>query len=164
MVVIGLLLSNQCNPVKEREAIKTDTIYGDSIPYMVYQGIPQPYAVHHWHTDSFIQIDTQKVIIEHFASNEYSDTLKNDTSALIVLNEVIERNKIASRELIFQNRRVTAINHIYPEKVNRLHLGGHVGLNVVGVELGYTRKENTLRLGYSSQGIYLGYNRAIKAW
>jgi hypothetical protein len=163
-VVIGLLLSNQCNPVKEREVIRTDTIYGDSVPYIVYQGIPQPYAVHHWHTDSFTRIDTQKVFIEHFASNEYSDTLKNDTSALIVLNEVIERNKIASRELIFQNRRATAINHIYPEKVNRLHLGGHVGLNVVGVELGYTRKENTLRLGYSSQGVYLGYNRVIKAW
>ena len=160
-VVIGLLLSGQCNPAKVREVVIHDTIPGDAIPYIVYQDKPVPYIVERWHTDTFFDIDTLEVLVEHFTTNHYSDTLKDDTSAFIAYSASVFRNEIQELKLNFQNKRPTAINHIYPEKVNRLHLGGHVGLNAVGVELGYARKENTLRLGYSTQGVYLGFNRSF---
>ena len=159
-VVIGILLSNQCNPSKVREVVIHDTIPGDPFPYIVYQGIPQPYAVHHWHTDSFTRIDTLEAIREHLASNLYIDTLKNDTSALIVLNEVIERNKIASRELIFQNKRPTIINNHYPEP-RGIVVGGMIGQRMIGADVGYQWNKKTLRLGYSTQGIYAGFSYRV---
>ena len=155
-IAIGILLSNQCNTSQVTHRVTHDTIYGDPVPYIVYQGIPQPYAVHHWHIDSFTRIDTLEVIREHFASNLYTDTLKNDTSALIVLNEVIERNKIASRELIFQNKRPTIINNHYPEP-RGIVVGGMVGQRMIGADIGYQWNKKTLRLGYSTQGIYAGF-------
>ena len=158
-IAIGILLSNQCNPSQTTERIIHDTIYGDSIPYVVYQGIPKPYAVHHWHTDSFTRIDTLEVIREHFASNRYIDTLKNDTSALIVLNELVERNKIASRELIFQNRRPIAINSYHEPR--GIVVGGMIGQRMIGADVGYQWKQNTLRLGYSTQGIYAGFSYRV---
>lgn len=163
-VAIGLLLSNQCNPSEVHEVVIHDTIPGDSIPYTVYQDKPVVKYVERWHTDTFFDIDTLRVIVEHFTTNHYADTLKDDTSAFIAYSASVFRNEIQAFKLNFQNKRPTAINHIYPQKVNRLHLGGHVGLNAVGVELGYARKENTLRLGYSTQGVYLGFNRVLSSW
>ena len=117
------------------------------------------YAVHHWHTDSFTEIDTIEVIREHFTSNYYQDTLKNDTSALIVLNELVERNQIASRELIFQNRRPIAINRYYEPK--GIVVGGMVGQRTIGADIGYQWNKKTLRLGYSTQGIYAGFSYRV---
>lgn len=174
-LIIGFLLLRSCGPVKEKVITLSDTIYGDSIPYVVYRDKPVPYKVlvpsgrfnppyNTLPKDTFYMIDTIEVLDDYSSAYFYSDTLKDDTSALIVLNEQITENKIEYRELIFQNRKLTTINHHYPANKNKLHLGAIGTLTGVSAEIGYSYKANQFGLIYGIQGFGLGYRRMVFEW
>jgi len=145
---------------------------GDSIPYTVYKSVPTPYAVHH--TDTIpvydtvwqpgdtqyvlIPVDTMAILKDYYAKVHYLDTVKNDSSALIVLNELVFKNRISSREVIFQNRRPTAI---IEERNKAIVIG--VGGTVKGwdASIGYRQDRNVFNLTYSSQGVGVRYQREI---
>lgn len=158
-IAIGILLSNQCNPSQVREVVLHDTIRGDSIPYTVYQDKPVPYIVERWHTDSFYDIDTLEVFVEHFTTNYYADTLKDDTSAFIAYSASVFRNEIQELKLDFQNKRPIAINSYYEPR--GIVVGGMVGQRMLGADIGYQWNKKTLRLGYSTQGIYAGFSYRV---
>ena len=98
-----------------------DTIPGDSIPFEVL--VPAPYPVEIisppetlWKT---MVIDTMAILSDYFSKRIYNDTLKNDSSALVAVLDTVYMNQLWSRNLIFQNRRATAINTYitnYPRK------------------------------------------------
>lgn len=162
-LVIGFFLFRGCNdPIASGPVFYTDTIPGDSVPYIVYKDKPVPYAV--IKTDSYPIFDTIEVLSEHFATRYYADTLKDDTSALIAFYATVERNEIQGLELLFQNRRPTAINHIYPEKLNRVFAGINGNLNGFGIEAGYGQGLNRFGLTYSNQGIGVKYSRDLFTW
>lgn len=167
-LVIGFLLLRSCGPVKEKLISFTDTIYGDSVPYVVIHEKPVPVRIVKrdtiWLHDTILKIDTIEVLNDYFSAYFYSDTLKDDTSALIVLNEQITENKIEYRELIFQNRKVTTINHHYPANKNRLHLGVLGTFTGISAEIGYSYKANQFGLIYGTQGIGFGYRRTLFEW
>lgn len=168
-ILIGLLMFRSCG----KDGVQmipglTDTIPGDSFPYIVYVGKPTPYKV--VKRDSFPYPDSIFVPVPVEVANDfysayfYSDTLKNDTSALIVLNEQVTQNTIEYRELIFQNNRPTIINHIYPTKNNRIHLGVNGTLTGISAEIGYSYRANQFGLLYGTQGIGIGYRRTLVEW
>jgi hypothetical protein len=57
----------------------------------------------------YVGVDTGAILLAYFATQYYSDTLLNDTSAFIALSEAVSQNRIGSRRLMFQNRRPTYI-------------------------------------------------------
>jgi hypothetical protein len=162
-IVIGFFLFKGCGNEQGPTVLSfTDTIPGDSIPYIVYKDRPVPYKV--IQTDSYPVFDTVQVLSEHFATNYYADTLKDDTSALIAFSAFVEQNKIQGLELVFQNRRPTAINHHYAEKKNVLFVGVSGNLTGIGVEAGYGNGLNRFGLTYSNQGIGIKYSRDLYRW
>jgi hypothetical protein len=108
-----------------------DTIEGDSIPYVVY--CPKPiYIYRDTGSIRYKDIDTTDIIYDYFAEKYYSDTIKDDTSALIVLNELITQNDIYKRNFWFQNRRKTSITTTTTNEIigeiprNKFYLGAGI--------------------------------------
>jgi hypothetical protein len=144
----------------------------DSIPYTVYKGVPTPYAVHHtdtvppydtvWQSGDtqyvLIPIDTMAIMKDYYSKVYYRDTVKNDSSAFIVLKETIFKNRISNREIVFQNRRRTAI---IEERTKAFVFG--IGGTVQGLDasVGYREKRNVFNITYSSQGFGVRYQREI---
>jgi hypothetical protein len=118
-IIIGILsillvIMQQCRKTPEPEIVTTithDTIPGDSIPYEVL--LKKPYPVYRdtgstkW---KYEKVDTCQILKNYYAENFYQDTLKDDTSALIVVNDIVTENQLQERKLTFQNRRATVIN------------------------------------------------------
>ena len=135
----------------------TDTVPGDSVPYAVYYPTPVPDTI--LYPDTVPQdIDTAQIIAEYLATVFYNDTLKDDTSALIVLNEQVSRNRIIDRSMVFQNRRPTAINTtiINPSQhQDRVFLGIQAILGqrteIMGVGM-YKAKKLAYTVGVSNNG------------
>lgn len=118
LVVIIILIFSKCSHISENTTtIVTETIPGD--PYPVYETItkPVPYIVitpadTFWKdVDTAIILQKCKLMYkDYYTKNIYNDTLKDDTSALITLLDTVYRNKLQSRVLGFQNRRIKVIN------------------------------------------------------
>jgi len=114
----------------------TDTIPGDSVPYIVEinRKIPVPVYIDtgstHWR---MLPIDTFEILKDYFAKYGYDDTLMNDTSAFIRLQSHVTGNRLYYDQLFFQNKRVKQINTtiINPTAKRRLmlYLGG--GINMI---------------------------------
>ena len=77
---------------------------------------------------------------------------------MIVLNETIFKNRIENREVIFQNRRRTAIIH---ENNHAIVLGAGGSLTGIDVSVGYRNKRNVFNVTYSRLGVGLRYQREI---
>ncbi|MEI6577680.1 MAG: hypothetical protein WCO63_16005 [Bacteroidota bacterium] len=95
----------------------TDTIQGDSVPYAVQLPKPSPDLVYRdtgtarWFP---MEVDTAAILAQHNTTNIYGDTLKNDSSALIVVIDTVRFNALQGRGLVFQNRRLTLIRSTPP--------------------------------------------------
>lgn len=148
ILCILLLIMQQCHKTPVPEIITTithDTIPGDSVPYTVL--LKKPYPVYRdtgstkW---KFEKVDTSQILKDYFATNYYQDTLKNDTSALIVLNDVVTENQLMQRKLTFQNRRATVINttitNIGETPRNKIYVGVGLGNSIANFS------DNTLML------------------
>jgi hypothetical protein len=96
-------------PACEATAIVRDTIKGDSVPYEVIVPVPSVRYVSLPPDTVFREVDTAAILLAYFATRYYSDTLMNDTSAFIVLDEAVRQSSITGRQLLFQNRRPTYI-------------------------------------------------------
>jgi hypothetical protein len=161
------LLLKQCSLIS-KPPIKY--LPGDSVPYAVYEGVPKPYNVYYplvthdtirlpGDTQYVLKpIDTMFILKDYYAKVTYIDTIKNDSSALIVLNEVVTKNRIADRSMMFQNRRPTAI---IDERKNGVVLGVGGAMNGIDLSVGYRHKENTFNITYSSLGLGVRYQRDI---
>jgi hypothetical protein len=161
-LVIGLLLGWILFHNDVRTSQSVTYIKGDSFPYVVFQGVPKPYAVRHndthWIETIRDSIRTIEVVRDYFAEVDYLDTVKNDTSALIVIAETINQNRITDRVVTFQNNRPIAIIH-QRNKAILTAFGGT--LNGVEVGLGYRYHKNALIATYSNQGVGM---RFIREW
>jgi len=144
----------------------------DSIPYIVYKDRPVPVKVVEVDSipvhdtlwlpgdTSYVlrPVDTSAILKDYFSSVQYSDTVKDDSSAFIVINEQISRNRIDSREVLFQNRRSTMI---YQPHNNAIVLGVGGTLSGIDVSAGFRHKRNVMSVTYSDKGVGLRYQREI---
>jgi len=131
LILIGLLIfQQQCQKAPEAKIITThDTIPGDPFPVMTHVGKPDPiYVDQPFFLPS--NIDTMGVIIDYFSKVYYADTIKNDSSALIVMYDSLGGNRIISRSFSFQNRRATQIINktILPNRT-KLYAGAFVNID-----------------------------------
>jgi hypothetical protein len=159
VLCILLVIMQQCRHTPEPEIITTvthDTIPGDSVPYEVL--LKKPYPVYRdtgstkW---KYEKVDTCQILQNYYAENYYQDTLKNDTSALIVLNDMVTENQLQARKLTFQNRRATVINttiNNYGElPTHKIYIGAGLNNSVVNLD------ENTL--GITANVLWVAKNR-----
>lgn len=169
--IIVFLLMEHCRPGCSP---KVEYLPGDSIPYTVYKDKPVPYKVTYRDTitDTIIDtvivdgetvviiepVDTTKILTEYYAKVEYNDTVKNDSSALIVIREVLSRNRIENRLVRFQNRRATAV---VEQRTQALVAGLTAWQSGYDVSIGMRLKRNILSLSRSNQGWGVRYQREI---
>lgn len=158
-LIVMIILMQQCRRTPEPEVITTvihNTIPGDSIPYEVL--LPKPFPVYKdtgstkW---KYKDVDTCAILKDYFAEYYYQDTLKDDTSALVIVNDMVTENRLQNRKLIFQNRRATVINttiNNYGEMpAHKIYFGAGLNNSVVNFD------ENTL--GLTANVLWVTKNR-----
>lgn len=169
--LIVFILLKQCGP---KNIVDVKYLPGDSVPYTVYKDKPVPKIVTYRDTitdtitDTVIvdgdtvviiePVDTTKILAEYYAKVEYNDTVKNDSSALIVIREILYKNRIQDRLVRFQNRRATAI---VEQRTQALVAGVTAWQTGYDVSLGIRFKRNILSLSRSNQAWGIRYQREI---
>lgn len=166
LIVAALAIKDRFFPstvVKTKTVTVRDTVYQDTT---IYKQLPQPDP----DTVVLMQVDTitkpaddsliwERYIDLYQAHNNtyiYDDTLKNDTSALVAVRDTVKRNRLQSRELIYENRRPTVINRTTTNivrKENKFFVGGEIGMNTAQPALIY-QSENDIsyKIGYDLAG------------
>lgn len=87
---------------------------------------------------------------KHYSAKYYKDTLKNDSSATIVLESYISQNNLDSIDMSFKNNRPTAINTIIEQPYTKL---------LVGVSAGYKQLSPFVQYNFNNKyGLGLSYN------
>jgi len=163
-VIIWFLIKPYSNTNNNSYYNDSTYVSYDTTLYNTHYNIVKPNII--IQTDTSI-IDTsliKELINDYFATIYYLDTLKNDTSATIVLQERVTKNRVLNRDLIFKNNRPTHITNIdvTNDYGNNIFLLGslqsfNTGLRY-GVGGGYKYKHHALGLSvYTDKTISLNY-------
>ena len=138
MAIVIALLVFTCDHTPEQTIIThTDTLPGDPYPVVTYIDRPVPYEVLVPGDSFWKDVDTSVILQkckemyqDYYSKNIYLDTLKDDTSALIVLLDTVYQNKLQKRSMAFQNRRSTLITTtttiIGEIPVNKFYIGAGI--------------------------------------
>lgn len=107
-----ILFLRECSPEKVCMPVsvieRTDTVPGDPVPVPYPVRVPIP-ADTVYVPFSHI-VDTAAILRDYFATRFYSDTIRNDSSFLVIINDSVSHNRITYRQPYIQNLRPTAIN------------------------------------------------------
>jgi hypothetical protein len=141
--------------VNDKPTIVTTTIPGDTIftTNTVYK--PVPYHVTEYNTDTIeIPSDTtelinryKKIYSELYASKSYLDTLKNDSSAEVIITTHISRNTLDSLKMAFKNNRITTINTTIINNTSKFGVGLLLGIKQLSPILSYNIKDRFNLIG-----------------
>jgi hypothetical protein len=147
ILLIGIIVYQYINP-RVNVITETETVYNtDTIIKTVYE--PKPVYIEN------IIIDTVKIPVDtlelknkylalyslYFAKNHYKDTLLNDTSAFIYIEEISHKNRVYDRKLTFVNNRPTIINKTFIQpQISRFYIGAELGFNTIKPGLIYQAK------------------------
>jgi hypothetical protein len=113
ILIIALILTKECRrcPQCPEPTVtiitETDTIR-DTVRIVSNVYIPVPGET--IYIDPPEDVDCALMSIDYYAERRYTDTLKNDTSALIIVKDVVSQNILAQRQWEFINQRPTIIN------------------------------------------------------
>ena len=143
-----------------------DTIPGDSVfkETVVYK--PKPYVVVEYNTDTIlIPSDTTELIKRYrniyaqlYASKTHLDTLKNDSSATVILTTYLSRNTLDSLKMAFKNNRPISINTTIVDNGFKLSGGVIGGYNNISPTIMYKiNKQFNISAGYNV------YDKSINA-
>jgi hypothetical protein len=109
ILFLVILYLRECSPKPEcpPQIVRVDTIPGDTIvrdttiykPTLVYRDTGST----RWLSQD---IDTAAILAACMAVNHYRDTLMNDTSALVVVENEVSMNELMRTRLEFLNRRI----------------------------------------------------------
>ena len=109
----------------------------------------------------------KKFLNDYFSVYFYKDTLKNDSSATIILEESISKNTILKRDLFFTNNKpIVTINNTIEKKYS-FYTGGllNIGKDNINFGLGGGLKYKKHSLGIylnTDKNITLNYNYYLK--
>jgi hypothetical protein len=113
ILIIALIFTKECKrcpqcPEPTTTVItETDTVY-DTVRIVSNVYVPIPGET--IYVNPPVNIDCEAMAIDYYSQKKYTDTLINDTSALIIVNDIISQNIISQRRYEFINRRPTIIN------------------------------------------------------
>ena len=155
LISLVLILLNSKSIKETKTIVVVDTAYmtktitkykkGDSIPFVILDTIYK--QVH----------DTNYIVKDYSHFKAYIDTLKIDSSTIII-NDTIGENRLVSRayEANIKERTITITNTI-PEK-NRFYIGGVANFNYIGAGLIYKTPKQLIGVSYNSdKSINLSY-------
>lgn len=133
----------------------SDTIPGDSVFREVTVYKPYPVKVVINSIDTFkIPTDTSKLIEDYkktllqlYASKTYLDTLKNDSSATVILSTYIKQNALDSLIMRFKNNRSTVINNYTINNEVKLKAGVIAGYRSLTPLVSYKLNNNFNLIG-----------------
>lgn len=118
LLLLVILYLRECSPKPECQPgiVTVDTIPGDTViqdtiiyrPHLVYQDTGST----RWLSQ---KIDTAAILAACMAVNHYRDTLMNDTSALVVVDNEVSMNALQRTRMKFLNRRSRIIYASYPD-------------------------------------------------
>jgi len=169
MVAVFILATmRSCN--KENGTVTTvtthDTIPGDSVPVYVSVPVPDPDTV--WMDGEIVELPADSSCVAEWLKLHglytgyaaYNDTLKDDSSALIVVIDTVHQNRLEGRSYGFQNRRITTINtHTTTTTINNGNGvfvgGGFLGSNPGG-EFSVVKNRWIFDGGYYDKQIKVG--------
>lgn len=145
LVLIGIIIfMRECNCGKTcqqtADTVRTTDTVWDTARIVQVLPVPKPYTVIEPGDTIWIPADTAEAMAflreklkDYYRIRLYQDTLKDDTSAFVMLNDCVTINRLGERTLTFINRRPTAINTtiIQPAATprNRIFVGPSVGRN-----------------------------------
>ena len=102
-----------------------------------------------------IPADTAAILADYFAKRVYSDTLLNDSTALIAVLDTIQFNRrVGQRELKYLNRLPRTIT--YQSAPSKWEIGAGIGYGD-GVQAGLYAKKGNIMLSTSGKSITLYY-------
>ncbi|MHC1707436.1 MAG: hypothetical protein AB9842_07930 [Bacteroidales bacterium] len=163
ILLLVILYLRECSPKPEcpPSKVRVDTLPGDTVvhdttiykPTLVYRDTGST----RWLSQS---IDTAAILAACMAVNHYRDTLMNDTSALVVVENEVSMNLLRTINIEFTNRRRSIVNSPkYPDyKHHRIFIGGQAELNSKSVLLSPVIVINTKRDHYFGCGYSLKRN------
>lgn len=176
LVVITYVVTRSFFPatqtIIETETVtNTDTIWNDSVVYKQLPP-PDPDTIYLYDTvkiemppDSTIQIKYAELYQKYYSQYLYHDTLKNDTNALIVFEELVSENKPFNRNLTYKNRVPTVINNTtVVENQRKYFLGVEAGVDVIKPQFTYKDLNDIqYQIGYDLIGTEKGVRFGISA-
>jgi hypothetical protein len=127
IIIATIFIVRKCNPpstdIQFVDVIHYDTIPADTqyikIPHylpgrdtIIYDTIPA-------------DVDTLEILKAYFSKAYYSDTITDDTTFTMVVNDVISQNTIISREAFHRNLKPEVIKTItkYPDPQRQYYIG-----------------------------------------
>lgn len=169
IILISVFFLTRKQKVITNDIVRTimtyDTVYKtDSFHSISY--IPKYKTI----TDTFwkeLEIDTLKILADYFAIRTSNDTLLNDSSLFVLVNDTIQMNSIKSRNFVVRRSypeiTKTVVNELY---LNGFYVGGHVGSGLgFDAEYLYNRNMFGAVLGLDKNmdaKIEISYKRKIK--
>lgn len=131
-IVVGALLwvvfSKSCKRDPSPVIIRDTTYVYDTVPKIDTLPLPTPYAIIEVESIPVFISDTQcrELYKNYYSSLLYNDTLRDDSLALIILNDTVSKNKLSGRTLYYIDRTPTQVitnTFICPENRWRLYAG-----------------------------------------
>lgn len=120
--------------------------------------IPVPYKVikdTFWVDTVRIQADTAAILADYFAKRVYSDTLLNDSTALIAVLDTIQFNRrVGTRQLRYINRLPRTIT--YQSSPSKWEIGAGIGYGD-GVQAGLYAKKGNIMLSTDGKSATIYY-------
>ena len=160
-LVALLIIQNQCQHPKQDNQPVSDTIMITSIIFdtiTIHDTAYQPKYIYKDTGTTKIIYDTVLILKDYFTKYFYSDTILNDTSAQIIINDTIYKNRIISRlpkvklyHPVITNTILTSERH--PERSRRVSAGFTIGGNLNQFNFGpalllQTKKKTSYSLSY----------------
>lgn len=115
ILLLGYFASNKKDPTV-KTIVTHDTIPGDSIPKYITVEVKKPYKIYLpqdtiiMPSDSSCMTEWKRLYTLYWSKKIYIDTLLNDTSAFVSIEDTVYNNSLHTRKLGFQNKRPTVIN------------------------------------------------------
>jgi len=171
VLIIIILLMRACSGSSKPQTPPKPKIKTETKTEYVTVEKKVPVYVPKWRTKEvpkyipyIIPADTAAILFEYYAKYTYPDTLNLDSLGYVVINDIITKNKIASRNFTYQIEipKVTTTTTI-TEYINKRELyygfgmsGNMNQLNYIGAELVYKNKKR------QAYGLGVGINQKLQ--
>lgn len=147
-----------CGGTVEYQTIYRDTGIHiiDSVPAPYY--VSEPIYIFDTITDSIpytVPFDTAAILADYYRKRDYNDTVVNDTSIMIAIQEQVWQNRISSRVLSYRLKSVKT--PVQKEKTSLL-IGSYVGTMGAGLQFGAVKKNIGVNILAGTTGYGIGLN------
>ena len=114
LILLSFIMYRSYNSKVIKEITVTDTIIKYQDPKTVIVKQPVPYFVVQTKIDTITKLLTDTILIKEYVTNYltkqyYRDTLLDDSTALIVVDDIVYQNKLQNRTLFYKDRTPTQI-------------------------------------------------------